>query len=70
MAKRLLIFYFLCNYLTKNLKTPILLQRDWVLKAGDYYAFQIDVKKTDDSLSALELARQAVEYARELEMIV
>jgi 26S proteasome regulatory subunit N12 len=47
-----------------------LLQRDWNLKAGDYYAFQIDVKKSDDSLSALDLAKQAVEYARELEMIV
>ena len=70
MAKRSLIFIFCVIIGLKKLKTPILLQRDWVLKAGDYYAFQIDVKKTDDSLSALELARQAVEYARELEMIV
>jgi len=46
------------------------MQRSWNLKSDDFYAFQIDVKKTDDSLSALELAKQAVEYARELEMIV
>jgi len=46
------------------------IKRDWTLKAGDYYGFQIDVKKSDDSLSALDLAKQAVEYARELEMIV
>lgn len=32
--------------------------------------FQIDVKKSDDSLTALELSKQAIEYARELEMIV
>ena len=40
------------------------------MKAGDFYAFQIDVKKADDALAALDLAKQAVEYARELEMIV
>jgi len=45
-------------------------KRDWVLGNGDWYMFQIDVKKSDDSLSAIELAKQAVEYARELEMIV
>lgn len=52
-----------------SLPTFTILQRDWSLKA-DYYAFNIDVKKTDDSLNALELAKQAVDYARELEMIV
>lgn len=46
------------------------LQREWSLNSGDYYLFQIDVKKCDDSLTALELAKQAIEYARELEMIV
>jgi len=45
-------------------------KRDWVLKPGDFYGFQIDVKKTDDALAALDLAKQTVEYARELEMIV
>lgn len=45
-------------------------QREWTLNSGDYYVFQIDVKKSDDSLTALELAKQAIEYARELEMIV
>merc|ERR550517_594802 len=45
-------------------------KRDWVLKPGDFYAFQIDVKKADDALAAMDLAKQAVEYARELEMIV
>ena len=46
------------------------LQRDWTLNSGEYYMFQIDVKKSDDSLTALELSKQAIEYARELEMIV
>lgn len=41
-----------------------------MLKPGDFYAFQIDVKKADDALAAMDLAKQAVEYARELEMIV
>ncbi|KZS02937.1 26S proteasome non-ATPase regulatory subunit 8 [Daphnia magna] len=45
-------------------------KREWSLNSGDYYLFQIDVKKCDDSLTALELAKQAIEYARELEMIV
>ena len=45
-------------------------KRNWTLGEGDWYMFQIDVKKCDDSLSAVDLARQAVEYARELEMIV
>jgi hypothetical protein len=40
------------------------------MNSGEYYLFQIDVKKCDDSLTALELAKQTIEYARELEMIV
>lgn len=62
--------YFLVTAQCINTPNAFNFQRDWVLAAGDYYAFQIDVKKSDDSLNALELARQTVEYARELEMIV
>lgn len=45
-------------------------QREWSMNSGEYYLFQIDVKKSDESLTALDLAKQTIEYARELEMIV
>ncbi|EFX72695.1 26S proteasome non-ATPase regulatory subunit 8-like [Daphnia pulex] len=44
--------------------------REWSMNSGEYYLFQIDVKKSDESLTALDLAKQTIEYARELEMIV
>lgn len=67
-AKKVLFKDYLISF--QSAHEYIFLQRDWVLKPGDFYAFQIDVKKTDDALAALDLAKQAVEYARELEMIV
>lgn len=45
-------------------------QKKWVLGKDKYYQFRTDEKKCDEGLPALELATQAIEYARELEMIV
>ncbi|KAL0275494.1 UNVERIFIED_CONTAM: hypothetical protein PYX00_003324 [Menopon gallinae] len=45
-------------------------QKKWVLGPDKFYHFSNVEKKTDEPLPALELAAQAIEYARELEMIV
>ena len=45
-------------------------QKKWILGADKFYHFSSEEKKMDEPLPALELASQAIEYARELEMIV
>lgn len=45
-------------------------QRGWRLSKDNFYHFVHEEKKTDDVVPATELALQAIEYARELEMIV
>jgi 26S proteasome regulatory subunit N12 len=45
-------------------------QKNWSLGRDNYYYFATEEKKRDDTLPSSELAEQAIEYARELEMIV
>lgn len=45
-------------------------QKNWSLGRDNYYYFGTEEKKRDDTLPSSELAEQAIEYARELEMIV
>jgi hypothetical protein len=46
------------------------LQKSWTLGKDSFYYFCTEEKKRDDTLPSSELAQQAIEYARELEMIV
>ncbi|GLH09303.1 26S proteasome non-ATPase regulatory subunit 8 [Gryllus bimaculatus] len=45
-------------------------KKNWVLGRDNFYHFGTEEKKVDDPLPSTELAEQALEYARELEMIV
>lgn len=45
-------------------------QRGWTLAADSFFHFQQEKKETDESIPAIQLAEQTIEYARELEMIV
>lgn len=46
-------------------------QRGWVLGANSYYSFASQQQKPEDTtIPSTELARQVIEYARQLEMIV
>ncbi|KDR13661.1 26S proteasome non-ATPase regulatory subunit 8 [Zootermopsis nevadensis] len=45
-------------------------KKNWSLGRDNYYYFGTEEKKRDDTLPSSELAEQAIEYARELEMIV
>jgi len=46
------------------------LQRGWTVSGDNVFTFHREAKKSDDNLHSEELAVQAIEYARELEMIV
>ena len=49
----------------------IFLQRNWNLNSDNFFYFQHeDKKKNDEVVPSLDLARKAINYARELEMIV
>lgn len=67
-------FIFLCleqsSLLRKMKHLNFFLQKNWTLGRDNYYYFTAEEKKTDDPLPSTELAEQAIEYARELEMIV
>ncbi len=45
-------------------------QRKWKRESDDFFHFKHEEKKSDDVIPAQDLALQAIEYARELEMIV
>ncbi|CAG9762892.1 unnamed protein product [Ceutorhynchus assimilis] len=45
-------------------------KRKWTLGKGNFFHFTPEVKKTHEPIPSVELAVQAVEYAKELEMIV
>lgn len=46
-------------------------QRGWLLGPNNYYSFASQQQKPEDStIPSTELARQVIEYARQLEMIV
>ncbi|XP_052058736.1 26S proteasome non-ATPase regulatory subunit 8-like [Mytilus californianus] len=45
-------------------------QRGWTLASDSFFYFQQEKKVTDESIPAMQLAEQTIEYARELEMIV
>jgi len=45
-------------------------KRQWKRSDDDFYYFTIEVKRVDEAIPSFELASQAIEYARELEMIV
>lgn len=46
-------------------------QRGWVLGPNSYYSFACQQHKPEDStIPSTELAKQVIEYARQLEMIV
>ncbi|XP_074656852.1 26S proteasome non-ATPase regulatory subunit 8-like [Tubulanus polymorphus] len=44
--------------------------RGWKLGSNKYFKFHHEEKKTEEIVPACDLAKQAIEYARELEMIV
>lgn len=47
------------------------LQRGWVLGLNNYYSFASQQQKPEDTtIPSTELAKQVIEYARQLEMIV
>lgn len=46
------------------------LQKKWKLNAKNVYCFENNTEKPKEPLPSLELAEQAISYARELEMIV
>jgi len=45
-------------------------KRTWNLTKNNFIYFNLEIKKCDDTIPSFELATQAIEYARELEMIV
>ena len=47
-----------------------LFQRDWKIQSDNFFYFQHEEKNKDEIIPATDLAQQAIEYARELEMIV
>lgn len=42
----------------------------WKLGANNFFYFTPDTPKNDEPIPSVELAEQAIDYARELEMIV
>ena len=46
------------------------LQRGWNLKTDNFFHFVHEEKTEDETIPSTSLAQQAIEYARELEMIV
>lgn len=44
-------------------------KKTWTLQPDNYYHFRVE-EKSDDSIPSFELTSQAIEYAKELEMIV
>ena len=48
----------------------VIFQKNWTLGRDNYYYFDTEEKTHDDTLPSSELTKQAIEYARELEMIV
>ena len=51
--------------------SPPFLQRGWVLGLNNYYSFASQQQKPEDTtIPSTELAKQVIEYARQLEMIV
>lgn len=54
-----------------SLPPPSFLQRGWVLGLNNYYSFASQQQKPEDTtIPSTELAKQVIEYARQLEMIV
>ncbi|XP_013773839.1 LOW QUALITY PROTEIN: 26S proteasome non-ATPase regulatory subunit 8-like [Limulus polyphemus] len=45
-------------------------KRKWTVRTGNLLVFSTEIKHVDDNVPASDLATQAIEYARELEMIV
>jgi len=52
-----------------ELRYILLLQRNWVLSDAGTFHFERE-QKGDDTIPTTELATRAIEYARELEMII
>lgn len=48
----------------------LFLQRGWNLKTDNFFHFVHEEKTEDETIPSTSLAQQAIEYARELEMIV
>lgn len=55
--------YFLFNFVCS-------VQKCWKLGQDSFYSFGSDEKSTEETLPSCMLAEKAIEYARELEMIV
>uniref|UniRef100_T1JGC0 26S proteasome non-ATPase regulatory subunit 8 n=1 Tax=Strigamia maritima TaxID=126957 RepID=T1JGC0_STRMM len=45
-------------------------KRGWNMGKNNYIYYHLETKKCDDTIPSFELATQAIEYARELEMII
>lgn len=45
-------------------------EREWALKEDNFFYYEHEEKKGDEIIPAVDLAQQAIQYARELEMIV
>lgn len=58
------------NYKTEKEVIAFGKKRNWVLGAGNVYTFASLTHKPKEPLPSVELAEQAIFYARELEMIV
>ncbi len=46
------------------------MQRNWKLQTDNFFYFTHEEKNEDEVIPSTSLAEQAIEYARELEMIV
>jgi len=57
---------FLAN---KSAMQKFATKKEWLLKPDNYYHFTVE-EKADDNIPSFELTAQAIEYAKELEMIV
>lgn len=58
------------NLKTKEAVRAFGVKRNWKLESDDVYYFNTNVTKPKEPLPSVELAEQAISYARELEMIV
>ena len=59
-----------CCTFVSHVNSVLLLQRGWNLKTDNFYHFVHEEKTQDETIPSTNLAQQAIEYARELEMIV
>lgn len=51
-------------------KWTVYFQRKWKLGKDNFFHFTPEVKKSHEPIPSAEFAEQAIEYAKELEMIV